>query len=668
MDRRVLATFALCVAVLPCAVRAQDCSSIPGSLVNISDPLHPAFTGIDFTYLATTPNNFETGGIAVGDYNNDGLEDVLLPGGKTQRNFLYEAQPGGGYVNVGLTKGLVDGTQHGGAALFLDYENDGDLDIFVAGHAGGPGTQAFRLYRNSGAAGSFNYHDVTGIAKFEFDPSTVEGSQNGMLGGVTAGDYDLDGYPDLFMGWWFTPVGMAGPQHDMWRLYRSAPNTDAGTNDPANPAHSPRIYVDKTRQAGLDIDIDLIPDLDGGPTGGDCWQPTFVDINNDGWPDLHVNIDFGGDFLFLNNRDTTFTDVATAVGINGNPPEVRNEMGVSFADVDNDGDLDVHKTNVAAGQDNSQSFPKMFEDRFYRNDSVGGVLSFVDMGPVTGVMNSEVGWGTISFDFDNDGDLDQAFVTGMRVVDDPHYNLLHINQYPAKASDGISPLYCEATHLVPEYAKLPVGDDLSRALVPLDIDADGDLDLIVGKAQDTFIGGLPMLPNEVYENTLVSNNDWIRVDLIERGGSLNTINSRLWLRSTGRTQHKQVLAGTSFHGFESPRQHFGLGRSGQQNLKWLVIRWPGMGNYQYVDKADLAVKRVNVIVRDEHNDLGDLNVDGQVNDIDVALLELLIDDPATFDALYPDSPAYVLGDCNADNTINHRDLEDLLKLLTLSGF
>lgn len=636
----------------------SPCGSSPVSFIEIGDSSAPNYIGVTFKYSSgiSSIDLLRAGGISLGDFDNDGRTDMVFPGGQNQAMMLAKNLGHGVFSDAATSKGLLNTVMRQGAAILFDYDHDGDLDIVAMAHGVGLSANLVRLFRNSGAAGNYVFSDVTASAGFTFDAATIEPTTNGQVGGITVGDYTGDGYLDVFMTWW--NAGLSSPQNDMWRLFSSEPNPNPATNDPNVANHTPRIFVDRTVAAGLNFDLDTIPDLDGGPIGGDPWQPTFVDLDNDGWVDLHVCVDFGGDFMFMNDKDGTFTDRATPIGLNGAPPQVRNEMGSAFADVDNDGDLDLHLTNVAGGSNGSPTDPKVYRDRFYRNDSHGGRLRFVDMGPTTGVINSEFGWGTIAVDLDNDADLDHLTVSGNRVLDDPFINRLHVNQYPVRALDGLSPLYCDATNFVPAFSHVLSGDDVTRNLQALDFDDDGDLDLIVGHSTDTT----SVVPGKRYEfflNTQSLVNDWIALDLTNKAGSLNTVNSRVWLRTSGRTQHQQLLAGSSFHGQSNPRLHFGLGASGASELKWAIVRWPGKnGNHQYV--ANLIGNQVNDIVRTNHDWLGDVNVDGKLDFADIVILLNAIAHPEVFAASHPDWPGYVLGDTNGDNALTFEDVGALL--------
>jgi hypothetical protein len=608
---------AVFVLVFPETGRAQI---LPGSFIDVSDDVHPDFTGIKGQYQSSLDKLSEANGIAIADFDSDGLEDVFLPNGKGRPNQLFKNQGDGTFVDVGGPAGVQDSSFATAMGLFIDYDNDGDRDLVTFSHAGDGAItyspQLVRIFRNTGVAGGYTFVDVSAQCGFVLDPGTSIGTTTGLLGGATAGDYDRDGFLDLFVTYWQGSNG-----NDRWRLWRSAINPVAG--DPNDRGYSPRVFVDSTVATGLDFSI----------SPGKSWQPTFIDIDRDGWVDLHVSVDFGYDYMLLNDGGMRFVNAASDLGLNGQPREPRNEMGAAFGDVDGDGDMDIHLTNLSN------------RDRFYLNVSFGGQVLFVDVAPQTGLHNSPWGWGTIFFDYENDGDLDHASVSGFKLpAAFPYTNRLHINEHAQTPAPGFVPSFWDASAQVTEFSGEGQPENLSdRGLVATDLDDDGDLDLVVTRR---------FAPHAVYENSQTTANHYLKIDLRRQAGSLNVEHARVHLRANGRLQYREVLAGTSFLCQESPRLHFGLG-SGNPVVDWAVVRWPN-GKAQIV--TGLAIDAKNVITEAAVDDRGDMDGDGHLTATDLAMLTMAAFMPTQFAAQHPNAPGIVTGDIDGNNLINRHDV------------
>lgn len=627
MQRRRVLQGAIMCAWIGLGIEFAVAQNLPFNFVDVTSPTHPQHPGIFGSYNALFGLFTENNGGAVADYNNDGLLDVFFPINKNLPNRLFRNNGGGLFSEVAVSAGVNDPNTASAAGLFIDYDNDGDRDLITFSHAGWSittyGPSLVKVFRNRGAANGYTFANVTSQCGLHLmDPATVKPTTAGMLGGACAGDIDRDGDLDLMVCYW-----QGTNNADMWRLWRNDPNPVPGSF--TDPNYSPRFFTDITIQAGLNFDI----------TPGEAWQPTFVDINRDGWLDLHVDVDFGYDYMFLNDKTGKFTtEVAMTTGLNGNPPELRNEMGCAWGDIDNDGDLDLHLTN------------QFYQDRFYRNDSVGGNLAFVDVAPLTGLHNSSWGWGTVFFDVDNDGDLDHSSVSGFKYPTAfPFWNTMHINQFPQKLSDGVTVAWTDATSQLVEYSGTndPAGQGYSsRGFVVFDLDNDGDLDALHMRRG---------FPYATFLNTLNNGADWIEIDLKQRGGSLNIENSKVWLRANGVTQQRLVLSGSSLMNQEPPRQHFGLGIGGGAGLKWVVVRWFG-GRCQIVKVANLNVNHVNTIPASNVDDTGDLDGDGHLTFVDRAMLQTAISNFAQFQSQYPDSPGLITGDIDDNGIFDNEDM------------
>ncbi|MHC5210319.1 MAG: CRTAC1 family protein [Planctomycetota bacterium] len=657
--RRFVHQAALAVALVsPAQALPAQVAQLPFDLIDVADDvLAPDHCGITFGYFDLDPTaHSEAGGVSVADFDNDGLLDIFLPNNQGRVNKLYKNQGDGTFVDVAAARGVDDPTSASSNALFLDYDHDGDRDLLVVSHLGHPQLPlgpAVKLFRNGGAPTGYLFSDVTATAGFVFGP-TGKTTQWGWTSGICAGDYDRDGWVDLFISW-----HGAGQSQDQWRLLRNEPNPAPGS--PTDRNYTPRVFVDATPNSGLE-----------GEYGGDPWQAMFWDVNRDGYPDIHVAQDFTLDVMFINNKDGTFTNVATAVGLNGDPPEFRNEMGTVLGDPDGDLDLDMHTTNVG------------MKDRYYRNDSIGTALAFTDIAVASGLHDCVFGWGTVFADLDNDGDEDHAAVTGFEHdVTLAYINPVHINLAPQLLAGGEGVAWADATDLLSEFSKAGTEDgDSARGLAALDYDNDGDVDLVMTRNHSK---------TGLFKNTLASDHHWLEVDLVNTNGSLDTTGSRVYVNQGGRTQLRELFTGSSFLSQQSPRLHFGLGPfewkgteraksastgttgtgpggplggatgagsggtpsvAGEPGPRWLVVQWPD-GAYQILLQPQRDT--IHTVVRSAVNDAGDMNADGHLTAVDQTMLLLATQDPVAFAAAYPFSPGLVVGDIDGNGVLDNDD-------------
>ncbi len=357
----------------------------------------PAFTDVGQSAGVADPGWGR--GVAFGDYDNDGDLDIYLTNGRHRStDRLYRNNGDGTFTDVGQSAGVADPGWGRGIA-FGDCDNDGDLDIYLVNMGEN------RLYRNNGD-GTFT--DVAASAGVDDNTASAEMHDSGVGGVIAFGDYDQDGDLDIYLA----PEGMN-------RLYRN--NGDGSFIDVGQSAG----VADTGDGNGVAFgDYDNDGDLDiylannrGGPNrlyrnNGDGsfidvgqsagvadtgWGQgiAFGDYDNDGDLDIYLaNTSGGPNRLYRNNRDGTFTDVAAMVGV----ADTGNGNGVAFGDYDNDGDLDIYLVNAG-----------LQPNRLYRNNGDG---SFTDVGQSVGVADTGGGNGVAFGDYDNDGDLDIYVVNG----------------------------------------------------------------------------------------------------------------------------------------------------------------------------------------------------------------------------------------------------------------
>ena len=329
---------------------------------------------------------------AAGDYDNDGDIDVFIVRGNIGPNLLYRNEGGLRFTDVAAAAGLAftrsstDNYRHAGPT-FADMDGDGHLDLFVGGLHGDPSL----VFRNNGDA---TFADVTrgsGIDRMSAEQTFS----------AAFGDYDLDGDLDLALAHWGTlrtgARGVLGGLIDTEHLWR---NDSDGT----------RIrFSSVSIKAGISSSILTLPDPEdpfpkGHPSLGRDWTftPTLARIDEDRYPDLLFAADFNRSQVFLNNRDGSFrnvTDISVFIDDHG--------MGSAVADFDADGDLDWFITSVFYG--GVGATPDPFRgNRMYRND--GG--TFVDATELTGVVDGGWGWAACAIDFGNNGYLDIYHTNG----------------------------------------------------------------------------------------------------------------------------------------------------------------------------------------------------------------------------------------------------------------
>jgi hypothetical protein len=354
---------------------------------------------------------YGSAGVAAADYDNDGWYDIFFCDGQHPR--LYHNNGDGTFTDVTAKAGLPTELCGCNVAIFADFNNDGYKDLFL-----GVGTGLNRLYRNNGD-GTFT--DVTEGAGLGGYWVTV----------AAAADYDNDGKIDLYLGRYLDP------RKDLPTTLFYTRNGQGNTllHNEGNFR-----FRDVTAAAGV---------RDGGLTLGVAWG----DYDNDGYPDLFVANDFGRNALFHNNRDGTFTDVSRETGA----LDFGYSMSAAFADVNNDGHLDIYASKVHSGQrwygqapsmhkylltswregTLSEDFPlyrelyglvgaewHTFGDRMVRGNSLllnDGTGHFRDVAEDARANPFGWYWGSAVFDYDNDGLPDiyavNGWITGRKADD-----------------------------------------------------------------------------------------------------------------------------------------------------------------------------------------------------------------------------------------------------------
>jgi hypothetical protein len=480
-----------------------------------------SLTGIDHEFSIVTANTADPaemgGGLAAADIDGDDDIDLYLVGGDGEANAFYRNDGNNVYAEIGATLG-IDADHLGSGPAFGDIDNDGDLDLFVGAVEGDP----IYLFRND----SGTYVDVTATSGLNVTAdNTISAS---------FGDYDLDGYLDLFLAHWGND-----PQPDTETVWR---NNGDGTFSSASVASG--IADQLVTQTGLPGLFDY------------TFAPMLSDIDRDGDPDILFASDFRTSIVFRNNGDATFTDITDRDVVID-----RNGMGSAAGDYDNDGDMDWFVTSIFDTSNASDPNPG---NRLYRNDGNG---VFSDVTEAAGVDDGGWGWAVCMEDFDNDGDLDLFHVNGWEQIDPRNAggpNDFTFDQVRYFESQGDGTFVEAAT----EAGLIDTGQ--GRGAACYDSDRDGDLDIVITNNED-------VTSVVVYRNELAAGNRYLTVKLNDTGDNRHGIGALIEITDGSRTQIREIRASNHFVSQNPAEAHFGLGSATSVDI---IVFWPDGGQSQ----------------------------------------------------------------------------------------
>ncbi len=480
-------------------------------------------------------------GVAFIDYDNDGWLDIFLLNGttlegSTATNRLYKNNRDGTFSDVTDAAGLRR-TGWASAVCAGDYNNDGWDDLFVTYWGQNV------LYRNNGpnAKGVVTFSDVTAAAGL-LDQKRRWGA------GCTFIDYDRDGRLDLFVSNYvdFDPDKVPRPGQNSFCNWKGVP-VNCGPRGLPPGHHS--LYHNNGDGSFSDVS-----EKSGIAKAKGSYGMTAVaaDFDNDGWPDIYVACDSTASFLFRNNRDGTFDEVGLERGVALNEDGMEQAgMGLGIGDFDLDGSLDILKTHFA---DDSNVL--------YRNDGKG---MFEDVTARSGlaVETRFIGWGAGIVDLDNDGLPDLFYVTG-NVYPELEAKL---PSYPFKTPRVLfRNLGAGKMEELFEQAGPGLGEaHSSRGCAFGDFDNDGDIDILILNLHE---------PPTLLRNDLSGTAHWLKVKLEGVKSNRSAIGGRVTAHYGGRKQAQEVLSQSSFYSVNDFRLHFGLGAATEADLE---IRWPNGG-------------------------------------------------------------------------------------------
>ena len=471
-------------------------------------------------------------GAAFLDYDNDGdldlyiVNSAVLPGfvaDTPPMNVLYRNDGARGFTDVTSEAG-VGHPGYGMGCGTADYDNDGDPDLYVTNFGENV------LYRNNGD-GTFT--DVTVYAGVD--------DRDRWSSSCAFVDYDQDGNLDLYVvnyldydivedGKWYDTNGK--------RIF-SNPRVYKGVSDTLYSNNGDGTFTDVTQRAGVYNDT-------GKGLGVTCG-----DYDNDGHIDIYVANDTTPNFLYRNMGDGTFMDLGVITGVAYNEDGVaEGGMGVDFGDYDNDGSLDIFVTNFSHET-----------NTLYRNSSSDIFIDATYIAHLGDPSFLKLGFGTKFFDADNDGDLDLFVANG------------HVYSTVESQSDTLE--YAQTNQLflnIGESSFLDVSERggayfsrkrVSRGTAFGDYDNDGDTDIFVVNLNQKAV---------LLRNNGGNGNNWLKIKTVGVKSNRDGIGARIKVVTRSRTQIREVQAGSSYLSGHDLRLIFGLGTDTEATE--VKITWP----------------------------------------------------------------------------------------------
>ena len=501
-----------------------------------------ASAGVGFVlHNSATPFKYQiepmVAGVAIFDYNNDGYEDIyfvngagipeLMKTGPEYYNRLYQNNGNGTFTDVTARAG-VKGEGYSMGVAVGDYDNDGWEDLYVVG------VNRNQLFHNNGD-GTFT--DVTEAAGLKgLDP------QRGKTWSICAGwfDYDNDGWLDLFVVnycvWGLDKDPFCGSEFTGVRAY-CHPSKFAPLPDALYHNNRDGTFTEVSAVAGIRQQL------------GKGMGVAFADYDADGYLDVFVANDTTRNFLFHNNGDGTFSERGLQAGVayNGDGSAL-SYMGADFRDVDNDGRPDIFVTAIS-----NETFS------YFHNEG-GGI--FDDFTHPSGLGRLSIfasGWSNGIFDLNNDGRKD-LFSVNSHVNDNIGFEMNVLfrqrNSIFANAGDRFVDVSASA------------GEDFQVAAAHRgcafgDLDNDGRIDVAVSR----FDG-----PAEVFRNVSPGGNHWLLVKTVGTRSNRDGIGAQIRLESASGVQYNHVTTSVGYASSSSRRVHFGLGQD--TVVTRLEISWP----------------------------------------------------------------------------------------------
>ncbi|WP_299534840.1 VCBS repeat-containing protein [Ulvibacterium sp.] len=537
-------------------------------------------------------------GVALGDLNGDGLDDIFFAGNQVDNTlFLNEGNLKFEDISQEAQIGKPDSLLWSSGVSIVDINADGKKDIYICNTFYRDSLRRKNLlYINQGSDGS-------GVPRFKEMGETYGVDDETYSSHSQFFDYDNDGDLDLFIGVnriegidpsEFRPLEDDGTSMSKDKLYENQWNDSL-----QHP-----IFVDVSEKAGIRYH-------------GYSHSTLINDFNEDGWLDIYVANDFlSNDLMYINNQDGTFTNRAGEAFQHFS----LSSMGSDIADIDNDGRLDIYITEMQPyynkrkklfqGPSSYQKeiFTKRYgyESQYARNTmqlNLGinpetGIPIFGDMGMYAGIQETDWSWAPLFADLDNDGWQDLFITNGFpKDVTDRDFGDFRVTASRLVSKETLIAAIPEIK--IPNFAFKNQGDlgftdatqewglnfgTYSSGAAYGDLDMDGDLDLVINNINEPAL----LLQNNL--DLMATNNHYLRIALVGEESNPAAIGTVVALYADGAVQKKSVLSGRGY--LSQPEQvlHFGLGETSMADS--IIIQWPGKARQKLTQIAADSVLRI----------------------------------------------------------------------------
>ncbi|MFB3788490.1 MAG: CRTAC1 family protein [bacterium] len=496
-----------------------------------------ARAGVNFLHVSGDPKKknliieAKGGGLALLDADGDGWLDLYFvngstmkpPAGDPPKDRLYRNNRDGTFTDVTDASGLGD-TEWGMGCAAADYDNDGDVDLYVTNK--GPN----RLYQNDGKGHFTDVMDHAGCQSLSYST------------GVSFADYDRDGLVDVVVADYLDLKSLPESAKAEWRGFAVYPGPRA-----YNPL---KMYLFHNKGDGTFEDVTQKSGIGQAPPAYH-FTCLWADVDEDQYPDLYVANDSMPGYLFMNQRDGTFAENGLLAGVSYSEDGTEMAfMGAAFGDPNGDGHWDLSVTTFS-----EEPFPLWFGS---------GDGTFTDVTYARGIGNqtySSLGWGVQWIDVENDGDEDLFFCNGHVYPEADHPDLDTSFAQKAQLFENVKDgkFVCAETGLGDDFYIPRVG----RGCASGDLDNDGDLDLVL-----TCLNGHPA----ILRNDGGNANHWLQLSLEGTRSNRMAIGAVAKLQSGSLIQMREVRSQSSFLSQNSPVLHFGLGPNPQAER--IEIQWP----------------------------------------------------------------------------------------------